>query len=178
MLFLIAQIRRFGTLNATQKTAALYKAPFLKESRKTARNQPFLLKNAFLTIFRKFFLIFSRLVLCRGLGFFALRYGQKVNRSRKKVKIIFKKKSERSDQMEKENGWQKLVHHKWCFRTRSTVHVQPLTHHKPFSVQREYGLREKSFILKKNHGIKNIYIYKYILSVILLIHCIQSLICI
>ena len=42
MLFLIAQIKRFGTLNATQKTAALYKAPFLKKSRKTAINWPFL----------------------------------------------------------------------------------------------------------------------------------------
>ena len=30
MLFLIAEIKCFGTLNATQKTAALYKAPFLK----------------------------------------------------------------------------------------------------------------------------------------------------
>ena len=29
-------------------------------------------KNAFLTIFRQFFLIFSRTVLCRGLRFFAL----------------------------------------------------------------------------------------------------------
>jgi len=73
MLFLIAQIKRFGTLNATQKTAALYEAPFLKKSRKTARNWPFLTKNAFLTIFRQFFLIFSRTVLSRGLRFFALR---------------------------------------------------------------------------------------------------------
>jgi hypothetical protein len=36
MLFLIAQIKRFGTLNATQKTAALYTARFLKKSGKTA----------------------------------------------------------------------------------------------------------------------------------------------
>ena len=35
MLFLIAQIRRFGTLNATQKNAALYTAPFLKKSGKS-----------------------------------------------------------------------------------------------------------------------------------------------
>ena len=34
MLFLIAQIRRFGTLNATQKTAALYKALFFKNQEK------------------------------------------------------------------------------------------------------------------------------------------------
>jgi hypothetical protein len=46
------------TLNATQKTAALYTAPFLKKSRKTAENWPFLTKNAFLTIFRQFFLTF------------------------------------------------------------------------------------------------------------------------
>ena len=54
MWFLIAQIKPFGTLNATQKTAALYKAPFLKKSRKTARNGPFFTKNAFLTIFGSF----------------------------------------------------------------------------------------------------------------------------
>ena len=41
MLFMMAQINHFGTLNATQKTAALYKAPFLKKLRKTARNWPF-----------------------------------------------------------------------------------------------------------------------------------------
>ena len=40
MLFLVAQIRRFGTLNTTQKTTALYKAQFLKKSRKTDRNWP------------------------------------------------------------------------------------------------------------------------------------------
>ena len=44
---LIAQIRHFGTLNAKQKTAALYKAPFFKKSRKTDRNLRFLPKNAF-----------------------------------------------------------------------------------------------------------------------------------
>ena len=32
MLFLIAQIKRFGTLNTTPKTGALYKAPFLRKS--------------------------------------------------------------------------------------------------------------------------------------------------
>jgi hypothetical protein len=37
MLFLIAQIKRFVTLNATQKTAALYTTPFLKKSGKTAK---------------------------------------------------------------------------------------------------------------------------------------------
>ena len=44
--FLIGQIERFGKLNATQKTTALYKAPFLKKSRKTAKNWLFLTKNA------------------------------------------------------------------------------------------------------------------------------------
>ena len=57
-MFLIAQVKPFGTLNATQKTAALYKAMFLKKSRKTGRNWQFLTKNAVLTIFRQFFLIF------------------------------------------------------------------------------------------------------------------------
>ena len=33
MWFLIAQIKRFGTMNAMQKTADLYNAPFLKKSR-------------------------------------------------------------------------------------------------------------------------------------------------
>ena len=36
MWFLIAEIKRFGTLNAAQKTTALYKAPFLKKIGKTA----------------------------------------------------------------------------------------------------------------------------------------------
>ena len=72
MLFLIAQIKRFGTLNATQKTAALYKARFLKKSRKTDRYWVFLTKDAFLTIFRQFFLISQKLVLYRGPQFFAL----------------------------------------------------------------------------------------------------------
>ena len=46
MWFLIAQIKRFGTLNATQKNAALYKTPFLKKSRKTAKNLPFFNKTS------------------------------------------------------------------------------------------------------------------------------------
>ena len=37
MLFLIAQIKRFGTLNAMQKNAALFKEPFLKKSGKTSK---------------------------------------------------------------------------------------------------------------------------------------------
>ena len=47
MWFLIAQIKRFGTLNAMQKTAGLYKAQFLKKSQKNTGNWPFLAKNAF-----------------------------------------------------------------------------------------------------------------------------------
>ena len=47
----IAQIKRFGTLNETQKTTALYKVPFLKKSRNTARNWLFKKTNAFLPIF-------------------------------------------------------------------------------------------------------------------------------
>ena len=38
MMFLIAQIKRFGTLNAMQKTAALYKAQILKKSGKLPKN--------------------------------------------------------------------------------------------------------------------------------------------
>ena len=37
MWFWIAQIKRFWTLNATQKTAALYKAPFLKKIKKNGQ---------------------------------------------------------------------------------------------------------------------------------------------
>ena len=87
------------------------KAPFLKKSRKTAVNWPFLTKNI-LTIFMNFFLICSKTVLSRGLQFFCVAfsvpkrliwankkkfgnffkfftirgvpYGQKVTRSRKK----------------------------------------------------------------------------------------------
>ena len=58
MLFLIAQIKRFGTLNAMQKTAALYTAPFLKNQEKLPKNSQkhiFLLS---LTNFWQFFLIF------------------------------------------------------------------------------------------------------------------------
>ena len=67
---LIAQFKRFGTLNAMQKTVALYKAPFSKKSRKTARNWPFLTKKAFLTIFRQFFLIFfQERCFIEGCGF-------------------------------------------------------------------------------------------------------------
>ena len=69
---LIAKIKRFGTLNATQKTAALYKAPFLKNQGKLPEAGRFNKKKGMFTIFRKFFLIFSRTVFCRGLRFFAL----------------------------------------------------------------------------------------------------------
>ena len=52
MLFFDSQFELFRTLNATQKTTALYKAPILKKTRKTAKNWLFLTKNAFLTILR------------------------------------------------------------------------------------------------------------------------------
>jgi hypothetical protein len=59
MLFLIAQIKRFGTLNATQKTAALYDAPFLKKSGKNCLKIvkiAFFAKNGqFLSVFPDFF---------------------------------------------------------------------------------------------------------------------------
>jgi hypothetical protein len=59
MLFLIAQIKHFGTLNAMQQTASLYKAPFTKKIRKTGKKESkihFWLKTA---NFWQFFLIFS-----------------------------------------------------------------------------------------------------------------------
>ena len=58
MLFLIAQIKGFGTLSATQKTAALYKAPFLKKSRKLPKNGLFyqeILFGYFLAVFPDFY---------------------------------------------------------------------------------------------------------------------------
>ena len=59
MFFLIAQIKRFGTLNATQKTAALYIAPFLKKSGKNClkENQKciFVKNGKFLAVFLAFF---------------------------------------------------------------------------------------------------------------------------
>ena len=67
MLFLIAQIKRFGTLNATQKTAALYGASFLKKSGnnclKIVKKALFDNNGQFLAVF----LDFLRTVLCRGL---------------------------------------------------------------------------------------------------------------
>ena len=68
---LLAEIKHFGTLNATQKTAALYKAPLLKkkEEKKTVRNWSFLTKNAFLTSFRQYFLIFHKRCFVEGCDF-------------------------------------------------------------------------------------------------------------
>ena len=65
---LIAQMKRFDALITTQKTPALCEVPFLKKSRKTAKKWSFL-KNGH---FGRFFLIFSKMGLCRALGFFAL----------------------------------------------------------------------------------------------------------
>ena len=42
MLFLIAQIKRFETLNTMQKTAALYTAPFLKKIKKNCQKRALL----------------------------------------------------------------------------------------------------------------------------------------
>ena len=45
----------FWDTERNTKNAALYKALFLKKSRKTSRNWPFLTKKLFWTIFRQFF---------------------------------------------------------------------------------------------------------------------------
>ena len=59
MLFLIAQIKRFGTLSSTQKTTGLYKAPFLKKSGKNClkivKNAFFVKNGQFLAVFLHFF---------------------------------------------------------------------------------------------------------------------------
>ena len=59
MLFLIAQIKLFGTLKATQKTAALYEAPFLKKLRKNClkivKNALFVKNGQYLAVFLYFF---------------------------------------------------------------------------------------------------------------------------
>ena len=54
----LAQIKRFGTLNATLKTRALYKAPFLKKSGKVPKNSQkcnFVKNGQFLAVFLDFF---------------------------------------------------------------------------------------------------------------------------
>ena len=63
------------TLNATQKIAALYKAPFLKKIRKNCLKivkNAFLLKTAIFIFFFIFFLLQERCFV-EGCGFFALR---------------------------------------------------------------------------------------------------------
>ena len=59
---------RLDALNATQKTSALNKVPFLKNIRKTAKIDNFF-RNAH---FWWFFLIFTETVLRKELKFFAL----------------------------------------------------------------------------------------------------------
>ena len=59
----------WDTERNAKKPTAIYKAPFLKKSRKTAGNGPFLTKNAFLSSFSW---SFWRKVLGRGLRFFML----------------------------------------------------------------------------------------------------------
>ena len=71
LLILIAQKKGLGALNATQKTSALCKVPFMKKSRKTVQNGQKLSTWSKMTVFCPFFLIFSEMVLCRELGFFA-----------------------------------------------------------------------------------------------------------
>ena len=74
--YLIAQKKRPDALkfnlNASQKTQVLYKLWFLKKSRKTIEKTyhvwPFGLNEYFL----RFFLIFSKTILCKEMGFFAL----------------------------------------------------------------------------------------------------------
>ena len=146
MLVLIAQIKRFGTLNATQKTEALYKALFLKKSRKTARSWPFLTRMHFWLFLGSFSWFFQKRCCVEGCGFLRciqcpktlnlsyqkttfgrVPYGQKVTRSRKKGQKFFKKKSFRT-KMEQENWWWKLFHHKWCFRGHSTGHTVHTLH--------------------------------------------------
>jgi hypothetical protein len=51
MWFLIAQIKRFGTLNPTQKTAALYKAPYLKKIKKNCQKLAFFNKKSLFDYF-------------------------------------------------------------------------------------------------------------------------------
>jgi len=72
MLIWIAQKKGFDALNATQKTSALCKVPFLKKSRKPGQNCLKWSKWAKITVFGRFFLFFSEMVLCRELRFFAL----------------------------------------------------------------------------------------------------------
>ena len=72
MLFLIPQIKRFGTLNTTQKRQPSKKHRSWKNQEKLPKNSQntfFVKNNKFLAVI----LIFSRTVLCRGLRFFALR---------------------------------------------------------------------------------------------------------
>ena len=68
-LILIAQKKRPGELNSTQKTPALCNVLFLNKSRKTFKKWHFRKNLAF---FGSFFLIFSGTVPCRELGSFAL----------------------------------------------------------------------------------------------------------
>ena len=70
MLILIAQKKGRDALNATQKTSVLCKVPFLKNSRKTAKNGHFR-KNGY---FWHFFYLFLETVLFRELRFFCVAF--------------------------------------------------------------------------------------------------------
>ena len=117
MLFVIAQIKSFGTLNTTQKHCSPLQSTVHEKIKKNGKKLSVFNKKCIFDYFRQFFLIFSRTVLSRGLRFFALRsvsknayfelskttfgnifkfftirgvpYGQKVTRRRKMVLIFF-----------------------------------------------------------------------------------------
>ena len=55
MLFVIAQTKRFGTLNATQKIAALRTAQFLKNCLKIVKNAIFGKNGQIMAVFLDFF---------------------------------------------------------------------------------------------------------------------------
>ena len=71
MLIQIAQKKGFNALNTTQKTPILCKISFLRKSRKISSkwsNKVKVVKNEH---FEQFFFIFSEMVICTELGFFA-----------------------------------------------------------------------------------------------------------
>ena len=77
MLILIAQKKGFDALNTTQKTPALCRVPFLKKINKNWLKMVKNGQNGFkIIIMSRFFLIFSEMVLCTELGFFAIGTGK------------------------------------------------------------------------------------------------------
>ena len=81
LLILIAQKKGFGALNATQKTSALCKVPFMKKSRKTVQNGQKLSTWSKMTVFCQFFLFFfQKWYFVESWGFCAL-YSEHQNHS-------------------------------------------------------------------------------------------------